>query len=294
MRAMAVDERGLELTTSDAGAAAFDATLRHALEYRIDTPDRLAAMFEADPDFVMGHCLKGLMLLGFQSSRVRGDIADCLAKAEAGLDRVTARERANIAALRAMYDGDRAKACAIWEDLLAQYPTDLLALRHYTFALFWSGRSNALRDAPARVLHAWDETMPGYGDVLGMYAFGLEETADYARAEAHGRRAVEINRNDLWAVHAVAHVLEMQGRLDDGIAWMTESGPDWADRNPFKGHLWWHLSLYHVERGEFARVLDVKEWGHIDWRALSMGFKSAEDIRWRASTDPRKLRGPVN
>ncbi len=49
----------------------------------------------------------------------------------------------------------------------------------------------------------------------------------------------------------------MQGRLADGIEWLTESGPDWADRNPFKSHLWWHLALYHLERGEFERVFKL-------------------------------------
>ena len=48
-----------------------------------------------------------------------------------------------------------------------------------------------LRDRVAQVLPAWDPSTPGYGYVLGMYAFGLEETALYSRAEDTGRRALE-------------------------------------------------------------------------------------------------------
>jgi tetratricopeptide (TPR) repeat protein len=255
---MARDERGLTLTTeSEAAARAFDDTLRHALEYRLDVPDLMARMFEDDPDFVMGHCLKGLLLLGAQSSRLLPAAQAALQAAEAGTARVTDRERRNVAALRAMVEGDRPRACAIWDDLLVRYPTDLMALRQLTFAYFWSGQSYAVRDAGARVLHAWDESQPGYGYVLGMYAFGLEESGEYGKGEELGKRAVEVNRDDLWAVHAVCHVLEMQGRLEDGIAWMTESSRDWFDRNPFRGHLWWHLSLFYLERGQYDDVLQL-------------------------------------
>src|SRR3546814_3749330 len=62
--------------------------------------------------------------------------------------------------------------------------------------------------------------MPGYHAVLAMHAFGLEETGLYASAEENARRAVEIEPRDGWAQHAVAHVMEMQGRQREGIAWM--------------------------------------------------------------------------
>ena len=69
-------------------------------------------------------------------------------------------------------------------------------------------------------LPAWDDTMPGYHAILGMHAFGLEENGHYAQAESSGRRAVELEPRDGWAHHAVAHVMEMQCRQRDGIAWM--------------------------------------------------------------------------
>lgn len=280
---MAIDERGLQLTTeSDAAAAAYDVTVRRSLEYRADTPDHMQSVLDADPDFAMGHCLKGLLLTGFQSTRMRDAIGICVEAAEAGAARATWREQANIAALRAMYEGKRAKACDIWDDILVRHPTDLLALRHLTHALFWSGRSLELREAVARVVRAWDESVPGYGFVLGMYSFGLEESAEYARAEDVGKRAVALNRDDLWAVHAVAHVLEMQGRLDDGIEWLTESGPDWADRNPFKGHLWWHLALYHLERGEFERVFKLYDLAvRADHSDFYIEIQNASSLLWR-------------
>src|SRR3546814_11029596 len=73
-----------------------------------------------------------------------------------------------------------------------------------------------------------------------MHAFGLEETGDYARAEAAGRRALDIQPLDCWAHHAVAHVMEMQGRAEDGIGWMLAREPHWSGAdNLFRVPNWW-------------------------------------------------------
>jgi tetratricopeptide (TPR) repeat protein len=89
-----------------------------------------------------------------------------------------------------------------------------------------------------------------------MRAFGLEESGDYPAAEAAGRRAIEMNPRDPWAVHAVAHVLEMQDRHADGVAWMAGLEEYWDAANNFRNHLWWHRSLYHFDREDYATVLD--------------------------------------
>ncbi|MFD1378307.1 tetratricopeptide repeat protein [Fodinicurvata halophila] len=143
------------------------------------------------------------------------------------------------------------------EDLVHDYPHDLLALQSGHLVDFYTGNSRMLRDRIARVLPAWDGQQTGYHGVLGMLAFGLEETADYARAEAYGRRALELERRDAWAQHAVAHVMEMQNRYDDGIAWMTADTEAWSQDNFFAVHNWWHLSLFHLEQEDIDRVLEL-------------------------------------
>ncbi|MNV48752.1 hypothetical protein D3C71_1406750 [compost metagenome] len=114
-----------------------------------------------------------------------------------------------------------------------------------------------LRDRVAGILPAWNRQMPDYGYVLGMHAFGLEETNLYAQAEVQGRRALELNARDPWAVHAVAHVLEMQGRVEEGIAWLKGRREDWSTDNMLSIHNWWHLALFHLDREEIAEVLDL-------------------------------------
>jgi tetratricopeptide (TPR) repeat protein len=142
-------------------------------------------------------------------------------------------------------------------DIAVDYPRDLLALQVAHVGDFFLGQSALLRDRVAQVLPAWNSSVPGYGYVLGMHAFGLEETGLYDRAEDAGRKALELNRRDPWAVHAVAHVLEMQGRIREGMEFLGSRAPDWSVDNGLAYHNWWHLALHHLELAEYDRALEI-------------------------------------
>jgi tetratricopeptide (TPR) repeat protein len=114
-----------------------------------------------------------------------------------------------------------------------------------------------MRDSLARVLPAWPADHELHGYLLGMHAFGLEESGDYRAAESAGRHAVERNPADTWAVHAVAHVLEMEGRQLEGIAWLSGLERHWMAAPALAVHQWWHLALFLMERGRFEEVLAI-------------------------------------
>jgi tetratricopeptide (TPR) repeat protein len=120
---------------------------------------------------------------------------------------------------------------------------------------FFRGDSLNLRNRISRVLPHWSPAVPGYSYILGMHAFGLEECNQYAEAEETARRALALQPRDAWAVHAGAHVMEMQGRIDEGIAWLESRERDWAPDNGFAPHNYWHLALYHLDRQRYADVL---------------------------------------
>lgn len=262
------DKRGLELTTSSAEAAGcLDRAVDRYLEYRSDVTSHVKAALALDPDFVLARCLMGYlgMLLGTVATRPM--VAACLAAIEPVADAVTPRERGHVRALRAWFDGDLDRAAGEWDAILFARPHDLLALRLQHFAHFWAGRSHGLRAATGAALPAWSESVPGYGHLLAMHAFALEETGDLVGAERVGRQAAELVPDDLWAVHAVAHVLEVSGRYEEGAAWLEPPADGWADRNPFRGHLWWHAALFPLEAGDHERVLELYD------RAIRPGDK---------------------
>ncbi len=249
------DSRGLAAST--ARADSLERFERAAELFHGYYGDPLGVIDEAlreDPSFALGHALKAGLLVSAGEGAVMPLLRETLDHAER-LPHANERERRHLAAARAWYDGDFRAAARIYGDLLLDHPHDLLALQLAHLVDFFRGQSAMLRDRVARVLPDWDESVPGYGYVLGMHAFGLEETGDYARAEVTGRKALHLNRRDPWAVHAVAHVMEMQGRLGEGVAWLEGRADDWGLDNAFAFHNWWHLALYYLDLGRHERVL---------------------------------------
>lgn len=250
------DQRGLTLTAaSEEAARAFDNALTEWLDYRVSAMPTLKAALELDPGFCMAHCFRGYMLMLFSSVAVMGGVKNALAKAQETSAGVTERERRHVDALAVWAAGDPRGACARWEAILADHPLDILALRLHHFTSFWMGHATQLYVAPAAVLPSWSKDIANYGNVLGMIAFGLEENAQYEAAERYGREAVERNPDDMWSIHAVAHVLEMQQRYNEGLDWLDYPLGQWDDRNPFRGHVWWHRGLYMIEAGCYEDAL---------------------------------------
>lgn len=246
----------LGLAHSGAGADSLSHYRRALHQFACYIEDPLAsvdAALAASPDFVMAHVLRAyLHLLGTEPAAI-AVADDCLAAAQKLP--ANARERGHLAAVGQMVDDQWHRAGRTLEDIAIDYPRDSLALQAGHLCDFYVGNSRMLRDRIARALPAWSPAMPGYHAILGMHAFGLEEMADYARAEAQGRTAVELEPRNGWAWHAVAHVMEMQCRTRDGIAWLGGSPETWSADSFFKVHLWWHLALYHLELGEIDEVL---------------------------------------
>jgi tetratricopeptide (TPR) repeat protein len=195
------------------------------------------------------------MLLGTTGTIAKARQAAETAKAHH--DRLTDRERGHLAALASWAEGDVAGAAHVWQRIVRAYPHDLLALRLHHLNAFWRGRDDELTEGPAECLRAWTPDLPGYGSVLGMLAFGLEESGERRRAEAYARQAIERAPADLWALHALAHVLEMDERFEEGRSLIPLAEPAWDDRNPFKNHVWWHRALYAVELDRDDEVLQL-------------------------------------
>jgi tetratricopeptide (TPR) repeat protein len=243
---------------SESAARAFDHAVEGYLTYRADTAKRLPPMFAADPEFGLAHVLKGCLLMApFDAALVpgaRGALADadrCIARG------ATHRERAHAEALRFWTENEIDRALAVWEDILEDHPRDVLAFRLHHFNAFWTGRPERMLAGVERVLPHWPADLPGWGAVLACRAFANEECGSYVVAEAAGREALVLDPGNMWAAHAVAHVMEMQGRRGEGIGFLDGLERHWEGGNNLAHHLWWHRAMFHLERREFDTALDL-------------------------------------
>jgi len=248
------DLRGNPLSGADrAAATAYDTALTQFNLYSGDPIATIEPALRDNPGFVMGHALKAwLNLLG---TELPGIEAARAAHAAVRARPMTRQEEGHVEAIGHLMEGRFHAASRVLEDVAIEQPHDMLALQVGHQLDFFTGNPRMLRDRIARALPAWSRATPGYHAMLGMHAFGLEEMGDYAAAEASGRAAVEIEPRDGWAQHAVAHVLEMQGRQADGIRWMRTNPEAWSKDSFFAVHNWWHLALYHLDLGEIEQVL---------------------------------------
>ena len=251
-----VDVRGLSVTVSNPAAVErLDAVIDDIYYYRQGVQDRLDALLQEFPEFGLGHVLKGYSLM------TEGTL-DAHPKARAHLHQAETlpanrRERLHQEALRAWIAEDLSARGSAWEQILLEWPLDLLALRQYTASLFWTGDKRLQAEVTAGVAGSWSPKTPGVGHFLSAHCFAMEEIGQYEVAERCAREALMLQPQDLWALHGLAHVFEMQGRTQEGVGTLEDAARFLNDYNLFRGHLWWHLSLFKMSQSRFDEVLDL-------------------------------------
>lgn len=250
------DELGLEHTTRNADALKL---LADALEeYLASTAATLPALekvLQADPDLPMGMLMRAYLLKLAADPRFRQPIEMTVA-ALAARD-LNQRERRHLHALE-LWQQDRLEQTASAFDAIAtDYPRDLLALRAAHYLHFYTSGGPAMRTSLAGAINAWSPGERYYGYLKGMESFALEESGDFEAAEASGRQAIEHNRGDIWAAHAVAHVYQMQGRFSEGIRFIESLSEAWAGANNFVNHMHWHKALQFIGNGDLKAAVEL-------------------------------------
>lgn len=251
-----LDRRGHPVHAGNKDAATATVTgIDRYCHWRADAVGHLDQAIDGDPAAAMARLAKGWVLHLARSAAYAGVISTLMEDAEATMVPEDTRARAYLEALRAAVAGQSIRAAARLREYLLEAPTDLFAHRLVQFELFWNGRARSMLSVVETAQSAWSPDLPGYGDFLACRAFANEESGNYSLAESCGRRSVEVAATDAWGAHAVAHVLVMQGRTDDGLKWLESLSPEWAGANQIRHHLWWHLALFALERGEHERIL---------------------------------------
>jgi hypothetical protein len=275
------DHHGLAVTGASPFALEGYRQALHAYHcYAGDPMTPLQGALLDSPAFVMGHVLTAHLTLVGTNAEVQA--IGAAAYREMKDLPCNDRERGHVAAVGHMLAGELKAAGRVLEDVSLAYPMDSVALQAGQIVDFLRGDSRMLRDRIARVMPLWSPDAPDYHAVLGLLAFGLEECGQYDEAEAVGRRAVAMQPRNGWAQHAVAHVMEMQDRRAEGVAWMRAEPQAWAGDSFFQVHNWWHLALFHLGLGEVDEVLALYDgpiWGQRSDMPIDLVDASA--LLWR-------------
>lgn len=257
---MSTDRFGNVFTESTPETAqAIDDFTHGFLAYQPKAANVLAAA-EAQPEHALINAYAGMLWMFLEAPVAAQKAAPFIANAQAA-KAPTAREASCVQIAATWVHGDVPEVMRLCEVHADQYPRDLVIIKLAQYLYFNVG------DSPAMLSVAMKALPDAMGDayVHGMIAFGHEQCHDLEQAEASARRAMEIEPNDAWAHHAIAHVMLTQGRVLEGVAFMEEQAPRWDGLNSFMyAHNWWHLALFYISLGQPEKVLatyDAHVWG---------------------------------
>jgi tetratricopeptide (TPR) repeat protein len=245
---------------------------------RRDVGVRAEAAAAADPTAVLPRCLLAYLSCYDMSPAALSRAARLVDEAPASLPE---REAAHRAAARAWAAGDVRGAAAILAQWVAEAPRDLLALKVAQDLQLMAGRTKDLRDVVARALPAWSGDDPAYGRVLGMLAFGLEETGALGEAESVGEAALAAGDDDVWALHALVHVMDSGGRAATGDALLSSTAHQWG-ASILSVHHWWHAGLFALAELRTDEALEIYD-GPLqpDDPTLALELVDASSLLWR-------------
>jgi len=284
------DQHGVVISSTGPEALThYDAAIDEILHFRPAVLDEIAAVIAADPQMPMAQLLSAYLgVMGTEpedSRQARLGFAAWWAGVDA--DELTFVEAAHADAVQCWLVGDLRGCARRLRRLSRDEPRDALALLMGHQLDFFTGDATTLRDRVGGALSAWTPDDPHRAQVLGMYAFGLEEAGHYDRSEDVGLESVSLDGQDVWGIHAVVHTYEMQGRFGDGLSYLDARTPNWSTGNFLSVHNWWHRCLYALETGDTARILQIYDASihNDDSSKVAMEMLDAAALLWRLTLE---------
>ena len=208
--------------------------------------ERVVPAADEAPDCCIANVYAGFLWMLLEAPSAAIHAAPYLAAAERSAPEATDREQLNVEVLRAWIADDVPRALNACAQLTDEYPRDLVILKIEQYLEFNRGDFPSMLRAAVKVLE--HNTDVAYAH--GMAAFAYEECQLLAEAERAARRALDLERKEPWAQHALAHVMLAQGRIEEGARFLESVAPTWTGLNSFMiTHLWWHVALFELSRG---------------------------------------------
>lgn len=220
----------------------------------------ILAVADSHPDSALANIYAGMLWMLLESPEAPAKSAPYSDRA-LRTDGQNHRERGLLALLHAWQRYDYAEVFTLGDALCAEYPRDLPLLKIMQYHAFNAADARRM----LRLALAGEQANAHLAPVHSMIAFGHEQLHDIDAAERAACKALEIDSEEPWAHHALAHVHLSRGTIDQGLAFLTQSSASWSGLNSFIfTHNWWHVALFEIARGELDAALTIYDercWG---------------------------------
>ncbi len=238
-----------------ASVEAWDEAWDLLLHFRGDPLAHLAEANEADQAFALGSvfCATYKVLGGAPPTdrSLQEEVARARERSAA-----SERERRHWDGLQLMLAGEFSAAAAAWDEVAAG-SNDLAAVRFAHDVYLHVGDAEARLRSSRAAMQRWTKADPGHNFVLSQYSFALEEAGHFGQAEEVGWEALDADPDDLWALHALAHVYESTNNRAAGLDLLKSRQDRWQTQDLLAVHMWWHLGLRLMVEGAFDEVLGI-------------------------------------
>ena len=252
------DRHGLTLSTSSVEAAErYMEGTDLILSWNHGGGKKLKQAIEADEGFALAHGARAVILY------LQGKVPEAkfaIQRAQSLARQATRREQRHVEALALFVNDDGPGCYALVKEHLSEYPQDSFLLNEMGFTLLFYGCSSAgVAGFPDELLSLFKSVESAYSEdwaFIGMYSFAHHETGAFREALDLAERSLKLLPTNAQASHSVAHSLFEMGESNEGDQFLSEWLKTYERRAPFHVHLSWHLALFQLAQGHYARVLE--------------------------------------
>jgi tetratricopeptide (TPR) repeat protein len=265
------------------------------LSYGPGAGEAFGEAVQADERLAVAHA--GLAMVAV----AQGDAAAARAaveKAREVIGGTTRRERQHVEALGTLLAGDTARGLALIDEHVAEFPRDALLVNQASSAIGFAGA----RDREQQRVVFLERLAPAYGDdwwFQSALAFTYHEVDRFEESRRLSDRSLAQYPANANASHNLAHIHFELLDNDGGAAFLEEWLAKYDARASFHCHLAWHLAMFELHRGDYARAQAIFErdilgavnprLAMIDGSALLWRFRldgqPESSLAWRSLAD---------
>ena len=248
------DRYGLRVSTSSPVAAEhYQAGMDRLLSYGFGADQAFAAAVAADEGFALGHAGAALFALFQGDGATARTAVDRARRLVAG---ATRREQQHVEALSAIVGGETGRGLGLIEEHLSEFPRDALLVNQAGSSIGLGGRADREEFRAAFV----ERLGAAYGDdwwFQSALAFAYHEVGRYAESRRLSERSLQQCPGNANASHNIAHICYETVDNEGGIALLSDWLTGYDRRAPFHCHLAWHLAMFELHQGRYARALEI-------------------------------------